>query len=593
MAPKEYELYNKANFWCCKGHEDGCIQGICKLYQRRLDNGEIVRGLRHADTCPCGGVRGSIKGRKRRADSTSSTLPLKEITTDSESDDASDDCTFDDVALTALRQQDVVKRSYKQISFDEEKYKIHRHLMPASLQTFVDAIFQAFEASTERLHTFQSFSAFLISLLIAKKALHSDQIREISAWSSTLTNSDQDLWNSMLRAAEALPALDSFLRQRAKDAARIYAKIPNENRPAAMGVWLFFDCIFRYFGTIKAIEYIFWTDDLTSTTLFNLINEYCQNPEKKEDLLYFCSERIIRVLGLHTTIAVLFEQGDGRRRTFRFNDIRLQRYNLCSKYLDHLLSALPDWFDKATELGHELHELTTTCERQTTEYNAIAEKLETFMVSLSKITLLGRSEKPSDSLGDRLCSYPLKFIMSDIYYLMAKLMCRSTGEKPFAECQCQTCCLMQRLRGSYIFMGPSPLILTATLANRRPDGDKTLTVLRKARSVLEEQCKIYFDLYCMQMLPCMWRHFLRRLSTDREEQITHYRQLAQKTFLLEKQTIETAREWLIHFGLLAMFENLPREKQISFIYSYTFLPSTSATAVRKKLSSLALQHANK
>ena len=74
--------------------------------------------------------------------------------------------------------------------------------------------------------------------------------------------------------------------------------------------------------------------------------------------------------------------------------------------------------------------------------------------------------------------------------------------------------MVREMRNNYIFMGPSPLILHATVSKEKPSGQRTLQALRLFRKLLCEELGVNVDLYGVQMSPCMWRHWLRDIAKD-------------------------------------------------------------------------------
>ena len=141
-------------------------------------------------------------------------------------------------------------------------------------------------------------------------------------------------------------------------------------------------------------------------------------------------------------------------------------------------------------------------------------------------------------------------------------------------------------------MGPSPLILHATLSRSKPSGVKTLQALRQVRVLLEAMTGSYWDLYCVQMLPCMWRKFLRsmskRLAMDSNDlKKTAYRMLAEETFQGQRREINNAKLWLTKFDLYEDFERLPRMKKREFIVEFKWEPGTTKKMAKQKLISLS------
>ena len=114
-------------------------------------------------------------------------------------------------------------------------------------------------------------------------------------------------------------------------------------------------------------------------------------------------------------------------------------------------------------------------------------ELEKFLLSLSHTTLIGRQVPDNRPLGDHLCSDALKFVNGDIYYVLACLCCGNRSKKFLsvrAACDCEYCQVVREMRNNYIFMGPSPLILHATVSKEKPSGQRTLQALRLFRKLV-------------------------------------------------------------------------------------------------------------
>ena len=133
---------------------------------------------------------------------------------------------------------------------------------------------------------------------------------------------------------------------------------------------------------------------------------------------------------------------------------------------------MPAWLKESMSLGDSLAKVYKAGRvyNVTLDYHMVTKELESFMLHLSSVTLLGRSSLPAkDDFGDKICSYALKFVMGDVYFLLAMLLCAEVEERGAgivkATCICCACKLVRRLRGDYIFMGPSPLILHADNGN--------------------------------------------------------------------------------------------------------------------------------
>jgi hypothetical protein len=207
----------------------------------------------------------------------------------------------------------------------------------------------------------------------------------------------------MKQAAASMPNLDSFRRTRGKQAMKIYLMVADQkdDRSAkSFGVWLLFDFIFRYFGTYAAIEHLFWMDKAAEKSLKDQLAALYDGRSTAKDLSEYLQKRIEDVVACHTTIAAWFEKGDGRRRTFGVTDKKLDRYELCSRYMDHLISAIPHWLTETVQLGNELKKVHALI---VGGYDVTQPFLEKFLLSMSYTTLIGKKviESPHEGHGRR------------------------------------------------------------------------------------------------------------------------------------------------------------------------------------------------
>ena len=91
--------------------------------------------------------------------------------------------------------------------------------------------------------------------------------------------------------------------------------------------------------------------------------------------------------------------------------------------------------------------------------------------------------------------------------------------RPSAECKCRACSRLWYLRTTFMFWGPSPLCLACAMSG---DADNCREALDAAparwtafRTALQKHFKVAPDLYFVQMLPCIWRHFVRMATRRR------------------------------------------------------------------------------
>ena len=109
--------------------------------------------------------------------------------------------------------------------------------------------------------------------------------------------------------------------------------------------------------------------------------------------------------------------------------------------------------------------------------------------------------------------------------------------------------------------------------------------LRKVRMLLEKHLKIHVELYCVQMLPCLWRHFLR-LLTNPERMKTAYRIMAERVVCLERKGIRENQLCLQRLNLETEFQALSAAKRFEFLTTWSWSEQPKAERVRAKLASM-------
>ena len=536
-----------------------------------------------------------------------STIDLATYTTEGACNDSSDEddvvsdeecdepipCTIDDKVLIHLKEdkpaQGKSAKKSGQINFEGEAYRSHVAFMPQDFKATLESMAELFEVKESEKQLLASYMAFVFLLFKEKNHMATDQVAIYEDWENTLSDADRKIFETMKSAARHLPDLDSFTRSRGKQAMTIYRKVSHADYPEkSLGVWLLFDFIFRYFGQYAPIEHLFWMDAYDEKEFKSWLQGLYSGSMSSEEFADLLCNRVLRVVRCHSTISAFFEKGDGRRRTFPKDDPRLGRYGLCSRYVDHLLSAIPLWLQECLQLGEDLQVVLESI--HSSDDASCSKALEEFMLALSKATLLGKMIPTAKPFAEHLCSYALKFVSGDIYFLLASLSCcgEATARGSIRhDCSCKSCECVRRLRGNYIFMGPSPLILHATMSRTKVDGTRTLHALREFRALLCTTFGCYVDLYCAQMLPCMWRHWLRsiRLETP-QKTATVYRQLAESTLLYECDRIKSSREWVAHFGLMPLLKKVDIGLAADFLLKYKFRPAMAKKPVEEHLKRL-------
>ena len=151
------------------------------------------------------------------------------------------------------------------------------------------------------------------------------------------------------------------------------------------------------------------------------------------------------------------------------------------------------------------------------QISSVLAQLRTLLLS---VHLLGR---PGCKTASDMRGYHLKFMLNDLYVFMACATCANRQEhplwRPSAECKCRACSRLSHLRTTFMFWGPSPLCLACAMSG---DADNCREALDAAparwtafRTALQKHFKVAPDLYFVQMLPCIWRHFVRMATRRR------------------------------------------------------------------------------
>ena len=177
------------------------------------------------------------------------------------------------------------------------------------------------------------------------------------------------------------------------------------------------------------------------------------------------------------------------------------------------------------------------------------------MSTLIQVPVLGRPSLASAVFEDQIQCYAMKFVLSDIYVFLASMMCELRTShrlwRPSSLCTCCSCARLWLLRTPFMFWGPSPLGLLCALRNRCASSVEDKRAAPELWQVLREALQVRFgiavDLYCVQMLPCIWRRIVRR--NPAAPWTSPYRQAVESIWTRESARLEEAKAWLQHFGL--------------------------------------------
>ena len=473
------------------------------------------------------------------------------------------------------------------IRFNDSSYRQHAKFLPVAFEKLVKSVAEAMEAVDSERDLLESYMAFMLLYFNATCEISTEHQRSYATFEAGMIEEDVQLFSTMKKAASELPSLSNLYGSREKEAMKIYLKIADDCQKAkSLGVWMLFDFIFRYFGNYEAVAHLFWMDKAAEQDLKHTLKAFYENAIQEEDLSKFVQQRMREVVTSHTTIAAWFQQGDGRRRTFRKEDARLKRYDLCSKYMDHLISAIPFWLPEALMLGEELWRVNAAL---VNGYKETEDYLEELLISLSRTTLIGRKVGDHRPIGEHLCSYALTSISGDMYYVLANLNCtRKKNHEIIDNCACANCITIREMKNNYVFMGPSPLILHATLSNKRkPNGHRTLEALRKVRQLLCAEMRCYVDLNGIQMSSCLWRHWLRSIQKGEAAHYNNqYRLMCQLSLRMESNNLIKFRQWLSHIKVLDHIDHLPIQLKCKFYSEFERTACSKKNDVMKALQKM-------
>ena len=160
---------------------------------------------------------------------------------------------------------------------------------------------------------------------------------------------------------------------------------------------------------------------------------------------------LVDVSKYHSSLSAWVCPTDGRRRTYPKS---VCPEITCSRYVDAVLHALPQWAKCVCKI-EVAYEVLEAAVGQYSHEQWIQERsslVEAFMMSLLELDLMGLKGKTQFS-WEAIQVYPLKFIFSDV---MGRLRVRFHAGVDNARCLCQTCVRVQWIERTYTFFGPSP-----------------------------------------------------------------------------------------------------------------------------------------
>ena len=402
---------------------------------------------------------------------------------ENEDDDVSD--SDDEVLadLAVVPEEAPKPKKKKQVSFEDESYRAWSQFYPEGMPLFLKAMKEAASCTDDQLPTLKSFLVFTMLAAQCDTGLAADVQEKIKQHVSHLPEKQQEAYRQLEDGAKQafangiLVPLDTFTRSRGKQAGDLYVKLHKDMQPHCtqsqiMATWLVFDIMFRYFGNMEVLKLSVLHPDY-----YPQLKPYLGNEEEQGLAIVSVVDVALKPFSCLTP---LFAPGDGRRRCFPAGDSRVQRHNLASRYLDHVLSAIPFWTAESVKAGQLMEELCTSIQEQQSDQE-VFQKCEALMLHMATLTLVGRKQKPGMSFGQQVCSYALKFVFADVLHVVAQTVCEDgrvrKGLVAKSRCPCRGCTATTALRLRYTFTGPSPLALFAQLSSSPVDGGAALEAM--------------------------------------------------------------------------------------------------------------------
>ena len=542
------------------------VGSACSVCRARQTTARNVAG----DICcvACGGIDGRGRPRTAAAEATEAAAPVVVVTASASGSESGSD---DDVESGRCLPRG--------LSFATAEYAKHASRLPAAYRQMANhwAEVLGFE-DLSLWHSFVYFLLLLGSVQATDFFSHSTQEQLQGVFSAALPL-HRHLVSSGL-AAGVFPAFDTFSRSRPRFAAQMYKRLFGKDRQWSapkLSAWMLLESIFRYAGEVAIVEQMLFNNDVFPGLHAVMSAGLCH--ENAVAVAEFLRRAFIRQAGMRTTVRAAFSNRDGRRRTYastarrsgqnKAAKVEVERIGPDSRFFDNLV-ALQAWSLHAVTLGPVLLQLLDSVATGVTDVDVLARVMEALVDGFLGLDLLGRPTVwQTISPTERYQCYHAKFLLSDLYYLVATLLCQRGQRLPSGRCDCAPCQVLRHLRKTYMFFGPSPFAFHCAL-ERKSTGDKTVNcrtvaVWRRLRELLEVDLPGPWDLYIVQMLSCTWRVFLatERKHADASELdfstvswVSVPRQLVVRVFQLESQRLHDLTQWISYLDLRAEFEML-------------------------------------
>ena len=529
------------------------------------------------------------------------------------------------------------------INFAEAKFTGQADAVPQCFKSKVEEWADGLGFSNKQL--WSSFAYFLLLLVEAQPAGFLAEHSRVSL-GAAMDGASAFHRRLVLEGCRAgvFPWLDSFVRGRSYFAIRMYrlAFPKMEYNSASLSFWFLLECIFRYAGDPLSLQTF-----LLEGQLLGRLREICGaglTEETLGNIVCFMRDAFKAGARGRSSVKAIFSTRDGRRRTYRRKRAaagavpEVRKVAPDSKFFDNLVYAIEHWAQHALVVGDSFLKVVSAVEHYghglveadlavylefltkkgggedvldaapkfeepSRRLLALEEAVKDFMYHLLGFDLLGRPASRDLLDGQaRFRCYHLKFVWNDAYVLISSLLC-SRGRKLSSTCGCLTCKTLWYVRCKFMFFGPSPLAFHCALMKKPPQTraieDSTVEVWRRMRRLFETAFTGVWDLYAVQMLPCIWRAFLVALRKHGATQgpgeelhfqwVTDARRNAETVFELETMRKMEVDRWLTHFELAQEFNDLPADGQSRFIKELRLFPTLKKHHVKSLLHKVAEQ----
>ena len=393
-----------------------------------------------------------------------------------------------------------------------------------------------------------------------------------------------------------LPYFDAALRTRSVQSIGMFSELHGSALVTgpSLAAWIFFDMVFRYIGEYTIISDNFLLGPFAQQTR-QLVKDGL-SPDNAASFGEKAKMLLASILETRSDVAATNNIGDGRKQWVRGREVDFvapKRY----RPIDHLLDAMPGWVAPSAKVGPMLHDLLRLLQGSELDMEIAERRFELIMLELLRFELLGRPTFPGNlPFHLRILVYAIKFPLSDIFCMMHACLCskldRDYDLQPVTgfdiRCGCVQCTRVMHLRQRYIYFGPAPRALHASLVRQKVGRtsveETTYGTWKRMLSLLNAKFAVCLCLYTLQMLGCSWRRFIRLCARGKKApvsrwiglcQLSRHRDLQVSLYRAETQLLRIALCWLENFSLLAQFMQLPAHARRALVHRVTWSLSTT------------------